>query len=60
MRWMAFPNGIRPAKRLRISVRHLARRGENFDTKQLLVKQFDYGLIYFKQPVDCQDHCAYC
>ena len=60
MRWIAFPNGIRPAKRLRISARHLARRGENFDIKQLLVEQFDNGLIYFKKPVDCQDHCAYC
>ena len=60
MRWIAFPNGIRSAKRLRTSARHLARRGENFDIKQLLVEQFDNGLIYFKKPVDCQDHCAYC
>ena len=60
MRWIAFPNCIRPEKRLRISARHLARREENFYIQQLLGKQFDNDLIYFKKPVDCQDHCAYC
>ena len=45
---IAFPNGIRPAKRLRITARHLARREENFDIQQLLAEQFDNGLIYFK------------
>ena len=60
MGWIAFPTGIRLAKRLRITARHLARREENFDIQQLLAEQFDYGLIYFEKPVDCQDHCAYC
>ena len=60
MGYIAFLNGIRPAKRLRITARHLARREENFDIQQLLAEQFDNGLIYFKKPVDCQDHCAHC
>ena len=47
MRWIAFPNGIRPAKRLRISARHLARREGDFDVQQLLVENFDNGSDLF-------------
>ena len=61
MRWIAFPNGIGPAKRLHISARHLARSEENFDIQQLLVENFGNGSDLFKKkPVDSQDHCAYC